>query len=124
MELPEDMTDSRTRNCLDSSAALPNSEGHFQILATPSIHFVVVAANLPEILPMNGQQTASHRRTIGGARFDISRFAFAPPSSLLAFAHIDPVKVTVPREAAHLKVVVPIAGIVKVLCVDHIDYGH
>lgn len=37
-------------------------ERHLQVLAAPDVHAFVVAARLPEVLSIDGEQAARHRR--------------------------------------------------------------
>ena len=60
MKASEDMTDPTTRQSFDSSSALPDSEGHFQVLAAPHVHLFVVGPDLPEVVSVDGEQTSGH----------------------------------------------------------------
>ena len=57
VEGPEDVSDPGAGNGLQHAPTLPDTEGHLQILASPHVHFLVVAAQLPEGVSVNGKQS-------------------------------------------------------------------
>lgn len=103
VEVAENMSNSRTRylktwnlNLITNggvetysfqpSSALPNAEGHLQILATPTVHLFIIAANVPEELPVDGEQATGHRW-----RLDWRQFL-----TILGVLHVDPREMTRP----------------------------
>ena len=56
VEGPEDVTDSAAGDGLQHSTALPDPEGHLEILPTPHIHLLVVTSQIPERLPSHSEQ--------------------------------------------------------------------
>lgn len=103
MKVPEDVANARARNRLQRAAALPHPERHFQVFTAPPVHLLVVAANLPEVVPRDGKQPAGHRGAVRGADGHVLLGAFALLALLLALRHIVPVKVAVPGEATDLQ---------------------
>ena len=57
VEGPEDVTDPGAGDSLQHSPTLPDTEGHLQILASPHVHLLVVAAQLPEGVSVNSKQS-------------------------------------------------------------------
>lgn len=51
----------RARGDFYLASALPDPEGHLQVLATPDVHSFVVGADLVEVGTGDGEQTAGHR---------------------------------------------------------------
>lgn len=102
---------------------LPDAEWHFQVLTTPSVHFLVVAADFPEVLAVHGEQTAGHCRTICRTDFRLLTTFFLY-AFLLTLRNVDPVEVTVPRETTHLEVSVAVDAVVEVFGIDDIDDWH
>ena len=49
-----------------SAVTLPDSEGHFQVFSAPSDHSLVVASDLPVIVPGHGEKPSSHGWGRGG----------------------------------------------------------
>ena len=58
----KDVADSAARDGLDGASALPHPERHLKVLAAPDVHFFVVGSDLPEVLPVDGEEAASHGR--------------------------------------------------------------
>lgn len=124
MELPKHMAYPRTGNRLYCATTLPNAEGHFQVLATPSVHLLVIAAALPEVFPVDSKQSPCHRRTVGGANVHMTVLAFGSLPFPFMLWHIDPVKMPVPREASDLEGIVSVGGVVEILCVNYVNDRH
>ena len=57
VEGPEDVTDPGAGDSLQHSPTLPDTEGHLQVLASPHVHLLVVAAQLPEGVSVNSKQS-------------------------------------------------------------------
>lgn len=104
MEIAEDVPNARARNRLQCATALPHPEGHFQILSTPPVHLLVVAANVPEVIARYRKQPTRHRRTVRGTDLQILLRTFALLALPLALRHIMPIKVAVPGESTNLEV--------------------
>lgn len=151
MEIPENVTDAGARDCLQCTTALPNTERHLQVLTTPTVHLLIVASDIPEVVACDRKQSSCHRRTVRGADLDILLRTFAFLTLSLPFRHIMPVKVTIPGEATdlqkggkntflgqkpfkrsrrsdlpYLEVIVIVRTVVEVLRLDHVDdrYQH
>ena len=62
----KDVADSAARDGLDGASALPHPERHLKVLAAPDVHFFVVGSDLPEVLPVDGEEAASHGRGSDG----------------------------------------------------------
>ncbi len=79
--VPEHVADVRARHDLQSATALPHlifdvfrvmcffkcveithPKGHFEILAAPNVHSLVVASDLVEIIAIDAEQATGHRR--------------------------------------------------------------
>ena len=60
MELAEDVSNNGTRQKFERSSAHPDPEGDLQILATPDLHQLVIAAKLEEIAAIHCEKTTSH----------------------------------------------------------------
>lgn len=124
MKLPEDVSDARTGDRLYRAATLPDTEAHFEILSAPTVHLLVVAATLPKVVPVDREQSTGHRGTVRGTHVLVAALALLPLPLPLVLRHIDPVKVSIPREAPDLKGVVAVGGVVEVLRVDHVYDRH
>ena len=56
VEGPEDVADSAAGDCLQDSAALPDPEGHLEVLPAPDVHLLVVTPEIPERLASHSEQ--------------------------------------------------------------------
>ncbi len=66
--MPEDVADPAAGTDLYAAAALPDPEGHLEVLAAPDVHGLVVGAGGPEVVPADAEQAARHHRGPVGAR--------------------------------------------------------
>ena len=62
MEAAEYVAHPRAGDGLQHAAALPHAEGHLEVLSAPDLHLLVVGADLPEVLPVHGEEAARHGR--------------------------------------------------------------
>jgi len=123
MKVPEYVSHAGAGNRLDGAAALPDAERHLQVLATPAVHLLIVAAHLPEVSSIHGEQSAGHGGTVG--RTDLPLLlALASLALLLPLRQIDPVEVAVPLKSAHLEGLVAVGAVLEVAGIDDIDDGH
>ena len=117
MERSKNVTDSRAGDRFQGAAAHPDPERHFQVLAAPHVHALVVRAEIPEILSVHREQAAGHRRTVRRA----DRIA-SPQDFPLRNVH--PSEMAAPGEAADLErrriAVIVLEGLV----VDDVDNWH
>lgn len=123
MEVAEYVSNAGAGNSLDGAAALPDAEGHLQVLTTPTVHLFVVAAHFPEVATIYGKQSAGHGGTVCWADLPLL-LALASLALLLPLRQIDPVKVAIPLESADLEGFVAICAVLKVVGIDDIDNGH
>ena len=91
VKAPEDVPNSAARDGLDRASALPHPERHFEVLAAPDVHLLVVGTDLPEVLPVDGEKAAGHGRGGDGCH----RVGFA--NLLHGLGYVDPDFVKNPR---------------------------
>ena len=60
MEAAEYVSHPRAGDGLQDAPALPDAEGHLEVLPAPDLHLLVVGADLPEVLPVHGEEAARH----------------------------------------------------------------
>lgn len=123
MEVAEYVSNAGAGNSLDGAAALPDAEGHLQVLTTPTVHLFVVAAHFPEVATIYGKQSAGHGGTVCWTDLPLL-LALASLALLLPLRQIDPVKVAIPLESADLEGFVAICAVLEVVGIDDIDNGH
>ena len=58
--LAEDVTDPAAGRDLHPPPALPDSEGHLEVLPAPDVHLLVVGAGGPEVVAVDAEEAASH----------------------------------------------------------------
>eukprot|EP00047_Mylnosiga_fluctuans_P025024 m.179574 g.179574 ORF g.179574 m.179574 type:complete len:579 (+) comp9984_c0_seq2:44-1780(+) len=87
----EDVPDTRARDDLQLAAAHPDSERHLEVLAAPRVHTHVVRADLEEVLAVDREDAARHRRRHQRVRDGLAL-------RRLGRGDVQPVEFEVPRE--------------------------
>ena len=62
VEAAEYVSHPRAGDGLQDAAALPHAERHLEVLSAPDLHLLVVGADLPEVLAVDGEEAARHGR--------------------------------------------------------------